>query len=374
MIKFMLTRFCLSLIAVTAIFLLPACQKDEDNSNEPNTETETKGSASDYIASETGTFYTENFPAETAQAESRPSIENIQGNRTVVIGGSNTLSISYSDSKDDIKEILIGVSDKEGYFIINDFKKDSSSIKLPVLLKQSAEGSFSLMVALRDNENNLSTHYSIPVTTLEAGTGDLQISLSWNQFNDLDLHLELPDNNEIYYENIMGLSDSLNKAVWDKIEETHTEVQLFEMDEKDYFNAYVKASEEIKSITHGGVLDVDSNGGCKLDSINNENISFKAGSNIMHGEYTVRVDFFNDCTGNKKTDYTVVARYKGELIAPTSGSNPFTGTFNPNTYDKGEKGSGIETMRFSIASEGTSRLAQFSFKKPILKAVKFQIK
>ena len=136
---------------------------------------------------------------------------------------------------------------------------------------------------------------------MQAGTGLLQVSLSWDQENDVDLHLIDPSGEEIYYGNPVSVT--------------------------------------------GGQLDVDSNAGCSIDNINNENIYYEDSSDVTipSGEYEVLVNLWSNCSVASNTNYTVVAYYGGNLIGTTSGSNPNDGVLTPNTSEM------VSVMKFNIS-------------------------
>ena len=106
-----------------------------------------------------------------------------------------------------------------------------------------------------------------------AGQGDITVSLAWNTWDDVDLHMETPDGGHIYYSN--------------------------------------------KS-AGGGILDVDANAGSQriLDPV--ENIYFAAPSN---GHYKVYIKDFSDRTDDSSTEYLVRVTIGGE-------SQTFRGTID----------------------------------------------
>jgi len=145
--------------------------------------------------------------------------------------------------------------------------------------------------------------------------GQLQVTLTWDQYNDLDLHVVQPDSEEIYY-------------------------------------GHPTSSE-------GGFLDIDSNAGCTIDSVNNEHVTYPDSAVILSGEYIVRVDMWSNCGVTSPTHYSVSARLNGVLIPVTSGQNPYNGVFQPDDADYGGMGSGIEVMRFQI--QGTDQVLLWEY-------------
>ena len=84
---------------------------------------------------------------------------------------------------------------------------------------------------------------------LEVGTGDVQVTLTWDADSDVDIHVVEPGGDEVFW--------------GDPVSE------------------------------NGGVLDLDSNAGC-IDGVRNENVSWPAGM-APRGTYSVRVNYWDSC-------------------------------------------------------------------------------
>ena len=139
------------------------------------------------------------------------------------------------------------------------------------------------------------------IEVIEVGTGTLQVSLLWDQLDDVDLHLLEPDGNEIYY----GRRRSY--------------------------------TEEYEIL---GELDLDSNAGCGIDEINNENITYE--NDPPAGTYYVAVDLWSKCGSSSKpgATYSVTVHYKG---APFRISNKQNGEFEAS-----DEGSYNSASKFHI--------------------------
>ena len=282
----------LKLTVLTLLFFLSfsACNKDEEEQINYNLEEE-------YFTMENASYMHEKFP-ETSS--SGPVISNIAGNHSVLPGGSNAVEIQTNTQ---IKNVLVGVKDVNGFLRLP--ITPSEEFSFLILMNQSlTTENFELKIAVQDVNGKVSDITYIPVSLVQAGTGRLQVSCSWNQLNDVDLHLVEPNLDEIYY------GDSYS--------------------------------------TSGGELDVDSNPACSIDEINNENITYNDAAVIQNGEYIVRVDFFENCNITDVTNYNVIAYYEGELITPTEGTNPYTGSFNPDEADFGDAGDGVTVLKFVL--------------------------
>lgn len=105
--------------------------------------------------------------------------------------------------------------------------------------------------------------------TEELGTGDVQITLRWNNTADLDLHVIDPNEEEIYFDHPSSRS--------------------------------------------GGQLDRDANYPCEDASTSPvENIFWPRGG-APKGGYVVAVNYFSECYGEGTTSFTIEVRVDGEV-------------------------------------------------------------
>jgi hypothetical protein len=317
----------LALIVLSVVLVFSACKKDDDDKPSENLLEKS------YFTVENGFYNNGDFPAQSG-SQSAPEIESVYGNTSVLEGGSNPISIQSSSS---VKEVLIGVVGVKDYYTIpaNSLKSSDETYLVILLLSQSFEqDSFVILLALQNDQNLVSAHQTITVTRVEAGTGKLQISCSWDQPNDIDLHLVEPNGQEIYYGN-------------------------------DISNNF-------------GFLDVDSNAGCSIDNINNENITYGDTAIVENGNYIVRVDLYSNCELQANTNVVVTARYSGQLINPATGTNPYSGVFTAADEDFGGEGEGREIMKFAIGTTKESGVTEtrirfdYPKKEPVTKSTKGQ--
>lgn len=298
----------MSTLALASVMVLGlvSCNKDEDES-----------SVKDYLSVSGATFASGSFPAATA-GDDMPSVTSVTGNSSVIEGGSNPIAVYASVPA---AKILIGVEGTKGYYEYSDARKSTDVVyTLALVLSTSLPGEeFVIIIAIVDDFGNISEIYQLPVSIVEAGTGQLQVSLSWDQPNDLDLHLVEPNGEEIYYSN-------------------------------DYS-------------VNGGVLDLDSNPDCYIDGVQNENITYSDESTVETGTYTVRVDLYSACSVTAQTNFIVTARLNGELIAQQSITNPYNGNFPANSVgDEGGSGSGVQVMQFTVGGAGLKSTGTSTFK------------
>jgi len=202
---------------------------------------------SKYFEISDATFVNEEMPS-ASNSTNAPLIESIFGNHSVISGGSNLISIK---TESNISYLLVGIEGITGYYKIPVSSLDVSggnTYLFPLLMSQNLDlQEFTILVSALGNDNLVSQQSEVQVSQIEAGTGLLQISCTWDAMNDVDLHLIEPTNEEIYWDN--SYSDN------------------------------------------GGDLDVDSNAGCDIDGINNENITYADDATVVNGEYIVNVDF-----------------------------------------------------------------------------------
>jgi hypothetical protein len=346
----------ISIVLLSSMSILIACNKDKDDDEKPvivETAQQAPTLEQGYFTVDNAVFKSEVVPA-ASQSNDAPVIASLYGNLNVLEGGSNPISI---ETDADVKNILVAVEGVEGHYVIaaESLKSTQETLFFSMFFSQLFQSnSFVIIIAIENMQGLISAHETIAVTKIEAGTGTLQISCSWDKPNDIDLHLKEPNGEVIYFGN--------------------------------------EYSE------NGGTLDVDSNPACMLDNINNENITYSSEAVVEAGEYIVYVDLFSNCYVEQNTNVIVTARYNGQIIATSSGKNPYQGSFNSTDVDFSEGSdfesiedystsyehqSGREIMRFVIpASGGSDRqnnesddlLAQKNFKltysKPALKQEK----
>ncbi|MDR2593725.1 MAG: hypothetical protein LBC87_03030 [Fibromonadaceae bacterium] len=103
---------------------------------------------------------------------------------------------------------------------------------------------------------------------INVGSGAMQVSLSWDKYDDVDLHVYSPSGKHLYFGN------------------------------KREANAE---------------LDIDSNAGCHIDGVNSENIFFEAP--LEDGDYKVKVHMFMKCKfGEGDTKFRVTANLEGKFV------------------------------------------------------------
>ncbi len=154
-------------------------------------------------------------------------------------------------------------------------------------------------VSLVSPGGGVSAPVSATVPVQPVGSGPIQVSLSWAGAVDVDLHVTPPSGTDIYY--------------GQRSDET------------------------------GGTLDLDSNAGCAIDNVNNENIVWTAASRPAVGAYTVRVDYWSKCSSAASIPYTV-------RVTNCGVSTTYSGTLSADQADAGGAGSGIPVATIDYRS------------------------
>ena len=162
---------------------------------------------------------------------------------------------------------------------------------------ENAAASYVLLIAIEPGGTvSAIARRTLTVNADANASGQIQVSLNWDAPVDLDLHLETPEE-DIYYGNRSG--------------ET------------------------------GGMLDLDSNAGCGLDRIDNENITWPDDTTPSSGRYTVRVDYWSACGVSAAVPYVVTVNVRGRV-------QTFQGSFQPGDSDGGGANSGRDVHSFSF--------------------------
>jgi len=211
---------------------------------------------------------------------------------TAINGGSTMINVV---STSEIVTVYVSIEGSDGYWEVT-VPAGSTAADVLLTLAQQLPAELTLVFQVADAAGNVSAPATLLTTIVQVKTGDIQISVSWNVDNDVDLHVVDPHGFEIYY------IDSISPE--------------------------------------GGELDLDSNAACLIDSIDNENVLWPIGQ-APAGTYTVRVDNYDNCSG-LAADYVVTVQKKGQA------AQTFMGHFDATDLgDYGEAGSGTTVTTFT---------------------------
>jgi hypothetical protein len=214
---------------------------------------------------------------------------NVTASGTVIPGGSSQVSLIGSAPFTDVYAAVDGV---DGYYQLTLPAPVSNQDVVLTMGQRIPAQTFNLSYGLGAS-GTVGGYQAVPVTVVSVGTGEVQVSVSWNAESDVDLHVVEPGGEEIYFANSTSAT--------------------------------------------GGTLDLDSNAACSIDGVKNENITW---ANAPSGTYTVRVDYWDSC-GVPQSDYVVTVQRKGHP------PQTFTGSFT-GTGDQGGAGSGTQITTFTF--------------------------
>jgi hypothetical protein len=189
-------------------------------------------------------------------------------------------------------EIAVFIEGMGGHYLVT-LGTSTDTITLVVTLSQVIpDTAFTITYALADG-GEFGTYARTTIRPTLVGTGEVQVSVAWDDTSDVDLHVVDPAGDEIY---------------WAK-----------------------------RQVSSGGQLDLDSNAGCSIDNVNQENATW---STAPGGDYIVRVDYWSSC-GVAETNFIVTVQVKGR------DPQIFTGKLT-GLGDNGGQGSGTEITRFTF--------------------------
>jgi hypothetical protein len=283
-----------SMARVAAICLtaaaLAGCGSDDKPPTQPGGDPEVAG----YVAA----VATGNLQVQAERRSGQPPAAQagapaVQANLTATIlrGGTSLVTLSAPAT---FSRVIVAVANVDGYYELT-LPSAVTSTSIAVTAPQDVRATnFTLRMAAASAGGQVGTYDDVPVTIPEHGTGDIQVTVSWNAPSDVDLHVVDATGQEVYYGN--------------------------------------------PEVASGGVLDIDSNAGCNIDNVNNENITWPTGR-APRGTYTVRVDYWDSCDVSA-TDYVVTVRVRGQQ--PRIFTGRFTGTGN-----HGGQGAGVTITTFT---------------------------
>ncbi|MEE9322485.1 MAG: pre-peptidase C-terminal domain-containing protein [Granulosicoccus sp.] len=213
------------------------------------------------VGAQAGEYFNGTPPIETGALTLDPLLDRSDP-ISIISGGSTEIGISSNQ----LFSIVYVLTGGDGYFVVQ-LAEATLAATLVVTYSTSqdsgVEGEIGVQVA--GPGGDVSGAQSLRYTSVVVGTGDLQISVSWNSPTDVDLYLLEPGGEDINYDDV--------------------------------------------SSEAGGTLDLDSNSNCTIDGINNENITYQLPPPA--GEYVVAVDYYSSCSYDFPTHYLVTVRANG---------------------------------------------------------------
>ncbi len=233
------------------------------------------------INSSTGAWIVGGLPTPSTDLDSAaklavglPIISSVEGPLEFINGGSSEFTV-HSSSGSNISAILVKIDSFDGYYHVPVYTTgNSGTFKLSFdsdffdKMESRARSAISvnINITIIDDLNQVSAVHNLPLDSNETGFGDVKVSISWNTATDVDLHVTDPNSTRTYYGN--------------------------------------------KTPGNGSTLDLDSNAGCDIDGVNNENIYWDTGTAIS-GEYTVLINMWSLCEASGASG-TVTMIYNGD--------------------------------------------------------------
>jgi hypothetical protein len=229
------------------------------------------------------------YHAGSAPRASEGPTATVASPAVVINGGTAQVTVAGSDR---FSRVVIGVAGSTGYYDIA-LPDSADSVDLQLSLCQDLSLHTLDLTYAVGTSASIGAYEEQPAAIIEVGTGEVQVSVSWDADSDVDLHVIDPAGDEVFY----GQT----------------------------------------TIESSGTLDLDSNPGCSIDGVNNENITW---ASAPQGMYTVRLDYFESCDV-EETNYVVTVQREGE--SPETFEGVFTGE-----GDVGGPGAGVDITTFTM--------------------------
>ncbi len=271
----------------------------------------------DYFSIEDATYHDGSFPEETIDEE----IEGLSLNSQALTGGLNFVSIV---TEDEYEEFYVGVEGVDGYFSCTPTEEDETraggyhSYVIIIMYSTGYNSDITMLISGKKRNGGITRPNMEDVKHVDSESGALNLNLTFSNAKDVDMHLYMPDETHIYYGNRGGSI---------RIDGTNIEYGL----------------------------DHDSNAGCYIDNLNNENIYIPE-ELIQSGTYRVVVDMYSNCQPSIATSWAIVARYEGNIISVDTGKNPAMGVYPIGAGD----GDMTTVMTFTI-DNGTRSASEASY-------------
>lgn len=283
-----------SAVCACTLVLLSACERDSNRSPLSPSNLQTLNVA-DLVSSVSAAGIDGASRGGQAPAPSGGPAVTVSGNQRVINGGTLTVNVAAAAPFQTLY-LFVGVQTLgltseaaggvDGFYEVRLPSPQLAATALLGISQTIPIRDLDLQFAVADPSGAVGPFTSLTTTVTTVGTGDIQVTLSWDADSDVDLHVVEPGGEEVYYANERSVS--------------------------------------------GGQLDLDSNAGCSIDGVRNENITWPVGQ-ARRGVYTVRVDYWSNCNV-ERTNYTVRINNGGNVQI-------FTGSFT-GPGDAGGAGSG----------------------------------
>ncbi len=250
-----------------------------------------------------GSFhYTCDLPAPAVDG---PKFVSAEGPEAIVNGGSIVLMLDFEGVEDLAGRTLVFAFEDDGIVFRRTLPNTRlvSPLKVELFaLRNAPPGINTLRIGVENDQTNLDEgkigvgpYLALPLTFIPVRGGDVQVSISWDNTNDVDLHVVDPSGEEIFY----GSRDSAS----------------------------------------GGHLDLDSSVGCS-EGPQNENIYWETGT-APTGHYIVRVDMYQSCTSTPTAIRVTRLLHETDVLTTDL-------VLTAADADSGGEGSGQEVFQFDF--------------------------
>lgn len=213
----------------------------------------------------------------SAPAPNGGPTNTVSGFAAMVTGGSSQQTLTGGAA---FTQVIVVVPGMDNYWELT----VPSGVTTPIIIRAAStlpNMSLGLQYAVGDGAT-VGAYSSQNVRIISVGGGDVQVSVSWSDSSDVDLHVIDPNGDEIFY--------------------------------------------GAKTSPSGGTLDLDSNAACSRNSDNtfksNENVVWPLGGGA-HGTYTVKLAYWAACGVTAPTEYVITVAVVGS--APQFFTGSFTG-------------------------------------------------
>ena len=270
----------ISALGLISIFIIAIISCNKDTGNNDYT---IEFKLDNYFSVENGYAYNYYYP-ETSDSSARPEIDSIIAQDQIFPdGGTTSIDVYLSEP---VISVVVGIDTFSGYYgIVKETASDHFTFDFKFSDEPAAK-TYQLVFAAQDEDQFVSPTKSIKIITIDGVLGNLEVKCEWDNPVDIDLFVEEPSGEVIYYDN--ALSENL------------------------------------------GYLNRDSNPFCWLDSINEESVIYDEGGAIENGDYKVMTRFLSSCDISDTTHYSVSVLFNDELLDLGSTPNPFTGKLGAN--------------------------------------------
>ena len=265
------------------------------------------------------------FPSKDAAkylANSTNSVTKVEAPQHFSTGGAGSLFITVKDPAR-VSAVIAQVSGFPGYFVVP-ATLDGGRIRIDMEVAQkylddlavakpasvrsattsktssAASGTAAGTVTVRvlDDVGKTTNTATAPIVYEQPDGDQLQFSLSFADRADLDLHVDTPAGEEIYFGRRQDRT--------------------------------------------GGFLDANSNAACAIDNRNTENIGWSKANQPQDGHYIVRIDYHATCGITAPVAYLLTVKNCGNTLS-------FRGTLLPTDADNGGAGSGNVIANITFA-------------------------